>query len=153
MSCMYLRHTEVNRSAFLNVVFVVGICNTPLFLFHCWPWLGYVDVRLDPSSISLTAHTTLTIFFGQSQSGHLISTHLTGDVFIMCFIPTMNYTMKISLQQPESFVIRVGLLLWSYTTVDVLTVLQPGAHKTVKKHNNWPIRWYNEALNKDDRYW
>ena len=48
----------------------------------------------------------------------------------------MNYTMKISLQQQESFVIRVGLSLWSYTTVDILTVLQPGAHKTVKKHNN-----------------
>ena len=44
--------------------------------------------------------------------------------------------MKISLQQQDSFVIRVGLSLWSYTTLDVLTVLQPGAHKTVKKHNN-----------------
>jgi len=29
----------------------------------------------------------------------------------MCFILTMNYTMKISLQQHESFVIRVGLSL------------------------------------------
>jgi len=35
----------------------------------------------------------------------------TGDVFTMCFILTMNYTMKISLQQHENFVIRVGLSL------------------------------------------
>jgi len=48
----------------------------------------------------------------------------------------MNYTMKTSLQQQESFVIRVGLSRWSYTTFDVLTVMLPGAHKTVKKHNN-----------------
>ena len=41
----------------------------------------------------------------------MTSTHLTGDVFTMCFILTMNYTMKISLQQQESFVIRVGLSL------------------------------------------
>ena len=39
------------------------------------------------------------------------STHLTGDVFTMCFILTMNYIMKISLQQQKSFVIRVGLSL------------------------------------------
>ena len=58
-----------------------------------------------------------------NQSGHITSTHLTGDVFTMCFILTMNYTMKISLQQQESFVIRVGLSLSSYTTLDVLTVL------------------------------
>ena len=41
----------------------------------------------------------------------MTSTHLTGDVFTMRFILTMNYTMKISLQQQESFVIRVGLSL------------------------------------------
>ena len=54
--------------------------------------------------------------------------------------------MKISLQQHESFVIRVGLSLWSYTTLDVLTVLQPGAHKTVKKHNNSPRACYVEPF-------
>ena len=48
--------------------------------------------------------------FLDSQSGHITSTHLTGDVFAMCFILTMNYTMKTSLQQQESFVIHVGLL-------------------------------------------
>ena len=45
----------------------------------------------------------------EAQSGHITSTHLTGDVFTMCFILTINYTMKTSLQQQESFVICVGL--------------------------------------------
>jgi len=47
--------------------------------------------------------------FGQSQSGHITSIHLTGDVSTMCFTLTRNYSMKTSLQQQESFVIRVGL--------------------------------------------
>ena len=37
--------------------------------------------------------------FGQSQSGHITSINLTGDVSTMCFTLTRNYTMKTSLQQ------------------------------------------------------
>jgi len=56
---------------------------------------------------------TITIFrageFGELESVPLNYPIL--DVFTMCFILTMNYTMKISLHQQESFVIRVGLSL------------------------------------------
>ena len=88
---------EVSDTCNNNNICIHNLCWVELRSYHInfikWCYMKVISLwTLHGHLGTLSTHLLWLSYLSISQSGHITSTHLTGDVFTMCFILMMNYT-------------------------------------------------------------